>query len=536
MILAILRAQLLSLRGLGMTRGAARWFGILPSLLYYGFWTMGALGAFAFCKVDNERGTMEPALSGGLLAVFLYWQIAPVLTASMGASLNLQKLIVYPISLDKLFAVEVMLRFFTVGEMLLVIAGAVSGLLVNPLLGGWKAAFRVIPFALFFIIFNLILAAGVRSLVERGFRRKGVREISMLAFVLLCVSPGILVGLKIPVERWMVYLPLRGFYPWAVTAQVWIGHPTPQTAVALALWIAVAYRFARRQFYSSLREDPFAGRTSKKPTTTRAPSFELLFTLPNLVLSDPLAAMVEKELRALSRCAAFRLTFLMGFSFGILVFLPQAIGHNSKPSFMGEHFLTVVSIYSMMLIGYYTFWNAFGYDRSAALFYFAAPVPFRRVLYAKNIVAAFIQLIEVSIITAVYVFVPLSFRLFAVGEAFLVTAVSCLYVFSIGNLTSVRFPMPIDPDRLARGASSRGKNALLMLFFPVAFLPIGLAYWGRYVFKSDFVFFALLLLAGIIGAVIYWVSMDSAVSLSLERREQMIASLSQSDGPLSTAN
>jgi hypothetical protein len=93
----------------------------------------------------------------------------------------------------------------------------------------------------------------------------------------------------------------------------------------------------------------------------------------------------------------------------------------------------------------------------------------------------------------------------------------------------------MDPDRMARGASSRSKSALLMLFFPVAFLPIGLAYGARYVFKSDLVFFAMLLLAGIIGAIVYWVGMDSAVNLSISRREEMIATLSRTDGPLSTA-
>jgi ABC-2 type transport system permease protein len=535
MILAILRAQLLSLRGMGMTRGAARWFGVLPSVFYYGFWAFAAFAIFTFCRMDTDAAFLGQVLPAGLFGVFVYWQIAPVITASMGASLNLQKLIVYPISLDKLFAVEVLLRFFTVGEMLLVVAGAAAGLIFNPLFTVWSAAPWILSSTLVFIFFNLIVAAGIRSLVERGFKRKGMRELGMLVFVLICVSPGIIVGLKIPSQRLMAYLPIHGYYPWAITAQIWMGHPAMEGGVALALWVAVAYRFARRQFYSSLREDPFAGRGPVKPARTRPFSFEFLFTLPNRFLTDPLAAMVEKELRALSRCAAFRLAFFMGFSFGILVFLPQAIGHKSKTSFMSEHFLTIVSVYSMMLIGYYTFWNAFGYDRSAAQFYFAAPVPFRSVLYAKNIVAVIIQFIEVAIITCVYLFVPLSFRFFVVAEAFLVTAVSCLYVFAIGNITSVRFPMPVDPDRLARGASSRSKNALLMLFFPFAFLPIGLAYWGRYVFKSDLVFFAMLLLAGIIGAVIYWVGMDSAVAISVSRREDMIASLSRTDGPLSIA-
>jgi ABC-2 type transport system permease protein len=521
---------------MGMTRGAARWFGILPSVLYYGFWAFVALVMFTFCRMDTDPKVLEPVLSAGLFGVFLYWQIAPVITASMGASLNLQKLIVYPISLDKLFVVEVLLRFFTVGEMLLVVAGAAGGLIFSPLFPAWKAALWIVPSALIFICFNLIVAAGVRSLVERLFKRKGARAVGMLLFVLLCVSPSIVLGLKIPPERLTPYLPIHGFYPWAITAQIWLGHLSAEGGAIVALWIAIAYRFARRQFYAALREDPFAGRASAKPARSRAFSFDFLFTLPNRFLADPLGAMVEKELRALSRCAAFRLAFFMGFSFGILVFLPQAVGHKSKTSFMSEHFLAVVSVYSMMLIGYYTFWNAFGYDRSAAQFYFAAPVPFRSVLYAKNIVAVIIQFLEVAIITCVYLlFVPLSFRPFVVAEAFVVTAVSCLYVFAIGNITSVRFPMPMDPDRMARGASSRSKNALLMLFFPVAFLPIGLAYWGRYVFKSDLLFFAMLLLAGVIGAVIYWVGIDSAVGISASRREEMIAVLSRTDGPLSSA-
>jgi ABC-2 type transport system permease protein len=539
MIFAILRAQLLSLRGMGMTRGAARWFGVIPSLLYYGFWTLGAVLIFVFCRYDTDAKGLETALSGGLLGVALYWQIAPVITASMGASLNLQKLIVYPISLDQLFAVEVILRFFTVGEMLLVVAGASFGMLFNPVHGGWKTSLWILGSTLLFIFLNLILAAGVRSLVERGFQRKGMREVGMLIFVLICVAPGIIVGLKLPVQQLLVYLPLRGLFPWAITAQIWVGHPTLEGGVALAVWLAAVYRFARRQFYSSLREDPYGGRAVSRAVSktgkARAISLEPVFNLPNRLLTDPLAAMVEKELRSLSRCAAFRLAFFMGFSFGILVFLPQAVGHSTKVSFMSEHFLAIVSIYSLMLIGYYTFWNAFGYDRAAAQFYFATPVPFRRVLYAKNIVAIFVQFLEVSIISVVYLFVPLAFHPFAVLEAFLVTAVSCLYVFAIGNITSVRFPVPMDPDRMARGASARSKSALLMMLFPVAFLPIGLAYWGRYVFKSDVVFTGMLLLAGVIGGVIYWVGTDSAVAFSVSRREEMITALSCSDGPLSNA-
>ena len=54
-------------------------------------------------------------------------------------------------------------------------------------------------------------------------------------------------------------------------------------------------------------------------------------------------------------------------------------------SFLGSNYLTVVSVYSMLLLSEACFWNFFGFDRSAAQFYFLAPVSFTRVMIAKNL-------------------------------------------------------------------------------------------------------------------------------------------------------
>jgi ABC-2 type transport system permease protein len=66
----------------------------------------------------------------------------PVLSASMGASLDLRKLLPYPIPHRKLFTVEVLLRLTTAVEMLILMAGGVAGLIANPGVGGWRAAAR----------------------------------------------------------------------------------------------------------------------------------------------------------------------------------------------------------------------------------------------------------------------------------------------------------------------------------------------------------------------------------------------------------
>ena len=76
---------------------------------------------------------MNVALPGGLLVMFLYWQVVPVLMAATGASLELRKLKVYPIPVSQLFAIEVMLRVTAAIEMVLVLIGIAVGVALNPL-------------------------------------------------------------------------------------------------------------------------------------------------------------------------------------------------------------------------------------------------------------------------------------------------------------------------------------------------------------------------------------------------------------------
>ena len=61
-------------------------------------------------------------LPWAFLAICAYWQMMPILSASMGAGLDLRKLMVYPVPHRQLFLVEVLLRFTSGAEMLLVLA------------------------------------------------------------------------------------------------------------------------------------------------------------------------------------------------------------------------------------------------------------------------------------------------------------------------------------------------------------------------------------------------------------------------------
>src|SRR5690349_5891771 len=120
-------------------------FASCVALLWYGFWAILALVIEGLCEDPSLRARIELHLPLGLLLLFLYWQISPIMSASFGAGLDLRRLLVYPVPRGRLFAVEVLLRVTVAIEVLLVLSGAFVGLVRNPVLGGRAAAVRMLP-------------------------------------------------------------------------------------------------------------------------------------------------------------------------------------------------------------------------------------------------------------------------------------------------------------------------------------------------------------------------------------------------------
>lgn len=551
MIRAILRAQWLSMRTLRVgTRVRGAIFSIITGLMFYGFWAFLAFVADAFFANPDNQDLFRLAVPMSLLVVMLYWQVAPVVSASLGASLDLKKLIVYPIPRERLFAVEILLRITTCMEMLLVMIGILSGLLRNPVTGKWPAAPRLFAGALMFIAINLLLSAGMRSLLERLLLRRRLREVLMLAVVFAGVTPQLLIAFRVTGNTLTNRLPIAVFWPWGAAGNLFLNTQLlPATAIVLC-YLALAYVFSRRQFEKSIRADAGPGSADRGadrlanrpgvPANPASPWSDTLIRLPSRIFSDPLGAAIEKELRTLIRAPRFRLVYIMGFSFGLAVWLPMALrhapGHDSAhESITRTHFLTYVSVYALVLLGQVTFWNAFGFDRTATQAWYALPIPFARVFQAKNLTALIIVMSELALVVGIALALPVPHPPARIAEALAVTLISAIYLIAFGNLISVRLPRAMDPERVTQGGSARSMNAVAFFLFPVALAPIGLAFWARYVFSSEAVFFALLGLAAAVGVVVYWVALDSAVKTALQRKESILDELGRSDGPLSTS-
>ncbi len=502
---------------------------LIGVIWYGGFLLLSISAAFLLASPDALELAAK-ILPPGLFFAFFYWQVMPLLLVSSGSALEIRKLVVYPIPKRELFGLEVLLRFSTGIEVVLVLIGTGVGLLLNPRVPWWA------PFSLVvFTAFNLFFAAGIRDLLVRLFARKVIREILILAFALAAGLPQLLV-LTHPIKHVPVFAgPLGALpWPWIATAALVQGHFSWLNALALAGWTLAAYLFGRWQFERGLRFDAQESAATPEPARSSTSRLEAFFRLPGWLCADPLGVLIEKELRFLTRSARFRLVFLMGFSFGLLIWLPVTFGRAASPnSWTARNYLALLSVYALLLLSDTLFWNVFGFDRSAAQVYFMVPVKMRTVLYAKNLAALLFVMLEVLIISTVCLILRFPVTVGKLAEAVTVVVTISIFMMAMGNLSSTYNPRAADPAKSFRNSAGRQTQAALMFFFPLALLPGLLAYAARFAFRSNLAFYGVLLFGILFGFLFYRIATESAVATADRTKEAMIGALSGSAGPVS---
>jgi len=257
---------------------------------------------------------------------------------------------------------------------------------------------------------------------------------------------------------------------------------------------------------------------------------ERIFRFPSRFLPDPLAALVEKELRTLSRIARFRMAYGMSCFLGVLIFAPAVHRQRADSAFL-EYALPLMAIYGLLVLGQITYWNSFGFDRSAAQGYFCWPIRFREALIAKNLAVVLLLFPQIVLVALVAHAFHIPASPLKILETMVVVTIAALFWFALGNIFSVRMPRAMDPDRMNQ--MSNKLQALTILAAPVVLLPVVLAYWARAVFSSELVFAGILAIAALLGVIFYGVGLDSAVRYAVSGKEAMLLELSRADGPIS---
>jgi ABC-2 type transport system permease protein len=503
---------------------------IVTGIWYGSLLVASVLLALAVASPGASR-LLNALLAPALLLAFLYWQFVPVFLASAGLSLDLRRLKVYPIADSSLFFLDTVLRTTIAAEPAMLVTGLGVGLLFNPTLPWW-AALWLVPFA----VMNVFLAAGIRDLLMGLMEKKRVREFGFIMILVLLVTPQLFAMNFAP--AWLKQLSKGSEYllskwtPWGATASLSTGRFDIGLALFCLVATGVAFVFGYWQFRRGLHYEAESLNSRVEQGPQQPLHLGWLRRCLSALLPRGLATVVEKEMRFLARAPRFRMIFIMGFTFGLIIWLPMVFGSFSGPprgsNILTRNYLSWISVYGLMMLGEVTIFNAFGFDRSAAAFWLLAPISPRTVLVGKNIAALFFVVLQFVMIATVCLVVQLPVTLRGITDSLCISLVMGLFLLCYGNLSTMRGARGVNPAESWRSRSSSAQ-AWLLLIYPLLAMPMSLPFLARYAFEANWAFYGVLGFVGLIAFVLYRFSLDAAMRLLEENRETMLTQLSEGE-------
>jgi len=189
-------------------------------------------------------------------------------------------------------------------------------------------------------------------------------------------------------------------------------------------------------------------------TTSRNGSHELRLGWGVLGLPGPVAAILEKEVRYLSRSGPMLFTLIMP----VLVLLILRLGpaNSGSGSFLVRApnlAFPIGAAYALLLLTNLVY-NNFGADGPGLQFFFASPVPFRKIVLGKNFAHMAVLTLQTVV---VWLAVSLMYRLPSF-DVTLATLAAILFAapanFAAGNLLSIYSPKKIDYGTFGRQRAS----------------------------------------------------------------------------------
>lgn len=464
----------------------------------------------------------------GLLAIiFLMWALVP-LSMGSGTQFDPGRLLLYPVSLRKLFAIDVvselasLASIFAVPALLAVGVGAglARGRLGAGVLAGACAA-------LFGVAVSKLFATAVTAL---GRRRRGRAEtlLALAGFVAAFSGVALQQGMRLAEGARSFPAALRWTPPGAaavaLTAGLRAGGETDYLAscATLLLYAFVSvfatYRLALAALRGGGAKKARAARDATKGAgdAMRAAGWRLP------LLSAATASVFEKEMRYAARNAQLRVMILMplvmtiALRFGVSPrrgtfagLLPGAAPYLEVAR-AGFGVFYVFVIISALIV------NCFGYEAGGMRALVLAPVPRRAILAGKNLSTLAVALASAAIVTTAggLIYRDLTWRalLFAALSFAFFAAVFLL----LGNALSLRFPKRL---RFGKRMNSSGVAglALVPIFF-AALAPPALAVAAGWYAQSLLVEYVILASFACAAVAVYFLMIGSQAR-TLARRE-----------------
>ena len=468
-------------------------------------------------------------------AIFLWWQLFPIIVAGFGASFDFRAMLRFPLSFG---------AFYTIGLAygLADFAGlAAVCWTISLILGAAAADLRLLPpmllVAAIFILFNVALERLLGCWMERVLARRSARELFFAGFILVMVAlqlaGPLLNRYGNSAEPWLVRaLPYFAYFPASLAGKsVGAAAAGKYSEFAIAIVGIAGYavffggllwlRFAAQYRGQELSETS-APEKAIRNKTRRESGADALGGL----LSPQVAAVVRKEIRYLLRNGFAALLLLLP---PILVFalITQATVFRfsgAKSSMSAELFFPGLVAY-IILILMAPAYNSFAYESAGVQTYFTAPLQFRNVLLGKNFVQVALVTTELALCIAAFCWRAgwPSAPIFAATLAAIVFTV--VGQLSIANWSSLSFPRKLAFGQV-HGQRQSGMAVLVafgaqILLFGISSLVLELGRWtgDRWLPTKAFALLAAAALGG------YIASLDALTSYAEKKKERLIEAL-----------
>ncbi len=514
--------------------------GLICAALFASVFVVGLCGLFWWGAYFSASTGQFRWLLLLFWSVCLFWQAFPIFIAGFGAPFEFRTLLRFPLRFS---------AFYIIGLAYgLADFAAVCGTcwLLSIAVGVGMAKLALLPAALLVVILfvwmNITLERLLSSWLERLLARRRTRELLFGLFILLSVSaqflrPAIIhysegARTSASVQRLIAYAsPFPPSLAGSAVIAAGEGHAAQffLSVGALLVYLAILSGLLWRRFAAQYRGEELNETSAPARSAARHPSTGFTSTSDPLgFLSPQVAAILTKELKYLLRNGFVLISLLMP-PLLVLLFSSQFAGKH--PSVTHTHITSDTFFPGMM--GYLILmlmtpaYNCFAYEGKGIRNYYTAPIRFREVLLAKNLIYAAILIFEIALSTTL-----LSIRIGLPSSPVLAATILALVFavagqFAIADWVSLSFPRKLEYGSM-RG--QRGSGVSIWIAFGVQILLAGICtlilFAGRWTGNPwlPAETFAALAAASLGG---YFAALDALSGVAEKKKEVLIETLSK---------
>jgi ABC-2 type transport system permease protein len=434
---------------------AAGWSAVIVVGLCVAFY----VGAYFFLTTERARW-----MSLLYWAIFLWWQVVPILVAGFGANFEFRSLLRFPLSLRAFYILGLGYGFADFA--------AVSSVcwIASMMVATAVARVQLLPVmtlaSLLFILVNVTLERLIGSWLERIFANRRARELLVGLFVLSMVSMNFL---NPALQRWgdhgtrpkiLHLLPYFSWLPGSLTGNALAAANDADsqallvTVTGLLVWLGATSGLLWLRYRAQYRGEELS--ESAAPLVLKRGNRRLAksWGLPGF-LSPPVAGVMRKEFHYLTR---------NGFSFITLILPPvmvmffsmQFAGGNSQLKEHGlapQTFFPAVMAY-LILILLSPAYNSFAFEGHGIQSYFMAPVRMRDILVGKNLFVVCVVVVELTISLGVLVW-----RIGFPGLPLFLSTIAAAAFAVAGQLTIANWSALSFPKKMEIGKMKGQRNS-----------------------------------------------------------------------------